>query len=335
MFTYAHSYKKWKDDPWVKPLFQRLVLDQGYYPDGILTAPSDAALVNDIALAQAAGFNGARLHEKIFEERFLYHADRMGYLVWGEFPDWGFERSSEFPFAPPLVCQPGAALITQWLEALERDYSHPALIGWCALNESGTDYLTPSDTITALDDITRGAFLAAKAADRTRPVLDASGYSHRVMESDIFDTHDYEQDPEKFAEHYRDLYDNHAYSPVPQRNVSYRGQPFFNSEFGGIRWSPDKVSGSLSWGYGESPKTMEEFYRRFEGLVSVLLNNKDMFGYCYTQLTDVFIEENGIYFFDRSMKFDVKRLKAIQQRPAACETAEAVNLDMKIEAAAI
>src|ERR671911_1529223 len=72
-----------------KPVFQRLVLDQGYYPDGIMTAPSEEALVRDIELSMSAGFNGARLHQKVFEERFLYHADRLGYLVWGEFGDWG------------------------------------------------------------------------------------------------------------------------------------------------------------------------------------------------------------------------------------------------------
>lgn len=302
-----------------RPVFQRLVLDQGYYPDGILTAPNDAALVRDIELAQAAGFNGARLHEKVFEERFLYHADRLGYLVWGEFPDWGFERSVEFRYADPALCQSGATLITQWLEALERDYSHPALIGWCALNESGLDHTVPEGTISALDDITRGAFLAAKAADRTRPVLDASGYSHRVAESDIYDTHDYEQDPVRLAAHYRDLHDNSAYCHVAHRNEPYRGQPFFNSEFGGIRWNPAKPSGSQSWGYGDPPATLEEFYRRFDGLVTVLRSHPGMFGYCYTQLTDVFIEENGICFFDRTPKFDLARLRAIQEQPAACE----------------
>ena len=73
-------------------VFQRLVLDQGYYPDGIMTAPTDAALRRDIELSMAAGFNGARLHQKVFEERFLYHADRLGYLLWGEFGRLGLPR---------------------------------------------------------------------------------------------------------------------------------------------------------------------------------------------------------------------------------------------------
>ena len=301
-----------------KPVFQRLVLDQGYYKDGILTAPSEEALINDIKLSMAAGFNGARLHEKVFEERFLYHADRMGYLVWGEFADWGFERSY-FSFAEPVICQPVATLIAQWLEALERDYSHPSIIGWCAVNESGQRYYPTPDNILALDDALHGCFLAAKAADRTRPVLDSSGWSHRVRETDVYDTHDYEQDPEKFAEHYKDLYDHTAYNNMNENCLKYNGQPFFNSEFGGIRWNPAKASGDSSWGYGQPPQTIEEFYKRFEGLVSVLLNDERMFGYCYTQLTDVFIEENGIYYFDRTPKFDMKRICEIQSRIAAYE----------------
>ncbi|MCQ2397105.1 MAG: beta-galactosidase [Lentisphaeria bacterium] len=302
-----------------KPLFQRLVLDQGYYPDGILTAPSDEALVHDIELSMQAGFNGARLHQKVFEERFLYHADRMGYLCWGEFGDWGFERSSEFYYENPLVCQPGATLVTQWLEALERDYSHPSIVGWCAINESGTDYMTPEGAIVTTHDVTRGAFLAAKATDRTRPVLDASGCTHSVRESDIYDCHDYEQDPEKFRSHFADLYGENKFFYGAHRNLRYNGQPFFPSEFGGIRWNPAQASNEKSWGYGEPPKSLEEFYERFKGLVDAVLDNPNIFGYCYTQLTDVFIEQNGICFFDRTLKFDMERLRKIQARKAAYE----------------
>ena len=126
-----------------KTVFQRLVLDQGYYPDGIMTAPSDAALIEDIELSMAAGFNGARLHQKVFEERFLYHADRLGYIVWGEFGDWGCRGDG------PLDGEhqkPGPDYITQWLECLERDYSHPSIVGWCPLNET---WQTLTDRITA------------------------------------------------------------------------------------------------------------------------------------------------------------------------------------------
>ena len=312
-------------------IFQRLVLDQGFYPEGIMTAPDDAALVRDIELSQAVGFNGARLHQKVFEERFLYHADRMGYLVWGEFPDWGARglRSQQQQF--------DITFCAQWLEALERDYAHPALVGWCGLNETWEPL---ADYITSVDDASRAMFLAAKSMDTSRPVLDASGYSHRVAESDIYDSHDYLQDPEKFALHYAGLQDGRPFvnqggpEDKPQAwSYPYTGQPFFVSEFGGIHWNPDAqlLTGTgadqsaaalaASWGYGATPRTLEEFYARFEGLCRVLLENPHMFGYCYTQLTDVYQEENGLFFFDRRAKFDLARLHAVQTRPAAIETA--------------
>ena len=307
-------------------IFQRLVLDQGYYPDGIMTAPSDEALRRDIELSQAAGFNGARLHQKVFEERFLYYADRLGYLVWGEFGDWGCSH-----YGPPNGehQKPGADYITQWLEVLERDYSHPAIIGWCPLNET---WQSITDRITMLDDVTRGMYLATKAMDTTRPVLDASGYSHRVPDADVYDSHDYTQDPDKFRERQAGLAEGQPYLNSPaswalpahligdaQWSIPYRGQPYFVSEFGGIWWNPDVKEGEDSWGYGERPKTIAEFYDRFEKLCAILLDDPDMFGYCYTQLTDIYQEQNGIYRFDRRTKFDLARIRQVQQRQAAIE----------------
>ncbi len=299
-----------------KPVFQRLVLDQGYYPDGIMTAPSDQALVKDIELSLAAGFNGARLHQKVFEERFLYHADRMGYLCWGEFGDWSWSTLGHLHDER----QWGATYAAQWLEALERDYSHPSIVGWCPMNE--TSYRI-EDTIHAHDDLMRALYLATKAMDTSRPVLDVSGYSHRVAESDIYDSHDYEQDPATFAVNQAGLrigkpFINHS---PGQHNIPYRGQPYFVSEFGGIWWNPDLKPGEPSWGYGNKPQTVEEFHLRFAGLCAVLLDDPRMFGYCYTQLTDVFQEQNGVVRFDRSLKLDLARLRAAQARPAAIELA--------------
>jgi len=312
-----------------KTVFQRLVLDQGYYPDGIMTAPSDAALIEDIELSMAAGFNGARLHQKVFEERFLYHADRLGYIVWGEFGDWGCSGNG------PLDGEhqkPGPDYITQWLECLERDYSHPSIVGWCPLNET---WQTLTDRITMLDDVTRGMYLATKAMDGTRPVLDTSGYSHRVPEADVYDSHDYTQDPDTFRERHVGTADGKPYLNsadswgLPARmvgnihwSIPYRGQPYFVSEFGGIWWNPDVKEGEDSWGYGERPRDLEEFYDRFEKLCAILLDDVSMFGYCYTQLTDIYQEQNGIYKFDRGQKFDLERIRAAQIKAAAIELAE-------------
>ncbi len=290
------------------PLFQRLVLDQGFYPDGLLTAPDDTALQADIALSLQAGFNGARLHQKVFEERFLYHADRMGYIVWGEFPDWGIDRGTA-----------DATSVAQWLEALARDYSHPSIVGWCGLNET---HRPLSERFEPLDDLTRAMYLAAKAMDRTRPVLDASGYSHRVAETDVYDCHDYEQDVTVFTSHHARTAQGSPYYNGPADrpwSLPYRGQPYLVSEFGGIWWNPKAAATEPSWGYGERPKTIEEFYARFEGLCAHLLDNPGVCGYCYTQLTDVFQEQNGVYYFDRTSKFDLARVKAAQAKKAAIE----------------
>ena len=306
-------------------IFQRLVLDQGYYPDGILTAPSDEELALDIQRSRDVGFNGARLHQKVFEERFLYHADRMGYLVWGEFPDWGqmsLQAGKTRDYSPTFVAQ--------WLEALERDYSHPAIIGWCGLNETAYDSSYEyTDQVTNLDDITRAMFLAAKALDRTRPVIDTSGYVHRVFETDVYDSHDYLVEPD-FWQGFEQMKARHAHleqdqvftNSVAGGQVAYNQQPYFISEFGGLWWSIDTSPGEKrtdGWGYGQAPDSEEEFYRRFAALCEAFLNNPHMFGYCYTQLTDVSIEQNGLYTYDRRLKFDAQRLRAIQQRQAAIE----------------
>ena len=299
-----------------KTVFQRLILDQGYWPESVMTAPSDEELIADIQRSLDTGFNGARLHQKVFEERFLYHADLMGYIVWGEFGDWGCSNNG-----PSQDHQkPGATYITQFLESLERDYSHPSIVGWCPLNET---YQEVSDKIVDLDDVTRGMFLACKAMDTSRPVLDTSGYAHRVRDSDIYDSHDYEQNPEKFAANQAGLAEGKPYInkgwDKKETNIPYNGQPYFCSEFGGIWWNPAAFENQESWGYGERVKNLDEFYARFQGLCDALLNDPNMFGYCYTQLTDVYPEENGFYTFDRKPKFDNARLKAVQNRKAAIE----------------
>ena len=305
-----------------QPVFQRLVLDQGYWPETLMTAPTDQALVRDIELAIAAGFNGARLHQKVFEERYFYHAARLGYLLWGEFGDWGVSGQGRTGHNQ----QPTASFTTQWLEVLERDYSQPAIIGWCPLNET---HQVIHDHITVLDDVTRGMFLATKNADTTRPVIDASGYSHRVAETDVYDSHSYEQDPDAFATEQAGLAQGNPQRNTPPEgefSLPYTGQPFFVSEYGGIWWNAELAAAhasgeqrDASWGYGQRVTTEEEFHERFTALTNVLLTNPHMFGYCYTQLTDTFQEQNGIYHFDRTEKLDTTRIHHTQQQPAAYE----------------
>jgi hypothetical protein len=305
-----------------RPVFQRLVLDQGYWPETLMTAPSDDALIADIELGMAAGFNGARLHQKVFEERYLFHADRLGYLVWGEFADWGAKVGPGGPQEPTV------SFVAEWVEALTRDLSHPSIVGWCPLNET---FQPMTDRLSILDDATKALYAVTKAIDPTRPVIDASGYSHRVPGADIYDSHLYEQDPEVFATLMGGLADGRPYvNTAPdgtEWSVPYAGQPYFCSEFGGIWWSDSDGTGDDSWGYGEAPRTREEWLDRFRRLVDTLLDDPGMFGYCFTQLTDVFQEKNGVLDFRRVAKFDLRLLRDIQSRPAAYELHDALPID--------
>jgi len=331
-------------------VFQRLVLDQGYWPRSLMTAPDDAAMVADIRLALEAGFTGARLHQKVFEERMLFWSDVHGYLTWGEFGDWGISGMGPIGHNQ----QPTASFVAQWLEALRRDRNHPSIVGWCPLNET---HQVLHDRITVLDDVTHAMYDATELADPTRPVLDASGYSHRVRGADIYDSHSYEQDPEAFRAQQAGLAEGAPYvnrvelapDQMPHADgtwsLPYAGQPYFVSEYGGIWWNAEEAArveaergeaeraareaggeaGSdqaVSWGYGERVRDEDEVYARFEGLTRVLLEDPEMFGYCYTQLTDVFQEKNGVVDFERGRKLDLARLRAVQERAAAYEQRE-------------
>lgn len=281
-----------------KPVFGRWVLDQGFYPDGIYTAPSDEALKADIEYSMQLGFNGARLHEKVFEPRFLYWADSLGYMVWGEFPDWGMDRTR---------MAESAAILPQWMEAVERDFSHPALIGWCPLNE-----VWPSAKGTVpCNDLIHQVYAVTKAMDDTRPVIDASGGFH--VETDIYDIHDYCQEPEKF----RQFFAGDLPFRFEDRQAPYRGEPYFVSEYGGIKWDVDGVA--EGWGYGDAPKSEEEFIERYRGLTETLLRDKRMLGFCYTQLYDVEQEVNGLMTYDRKFKFDPEIFREINAQKAAIE----------------
>ena len=288
-----------------KSVFQRLVLDQGFYPESIWTAPSTAELEADIDRSLAMGFNGARLHEKVFEERFLYYCDKKGYLAWGEFPNWGLDPS----YADCIY-----GILPEWMEEIERDYNHPSIIGWCPFNETWD-----LNGRKQYDDAIRMVYRVTKAMDPTRPCIDSSGFFH--VESDIFDVHDYEQDPEKFRDNYAGMLEGIVkdtiwnIAPIRDRQKYNGKDPFFVSEYGGIAWS----AGKNGWGYGEGPKTEEEFLSRLKGLTDVLLDNPYMFGFCYTQLTDVEQEQNGLYTYDRKPKFEPELIYKIFAKKAAIE----------------
>jgi beta-galactosidase/beta-glucuronidase len=283
-----------------KAIYLRFVLDQGFNADGIWTAPTDEALKRDIELSFEAGFNGARLHEKVFEDRFHYWADRLGYLTWAEFPNWGSDENT------PLAAR---AFLMEWEEVMTHLRNHPSIVAWTPLNETWVR------DEREYGRFVRDLYRICKTIDPTRPVNDSSGYVH--WKTDIWTMHNYEQDPVKLKETAAPPKE----IPSPRRETNkgtpYQGQPWIVDEFGGIKWIPeDRAPHSPdSFGYGDTPKTIEEFYARLEGQVKALVENKDIVGYCYTQLTDVEQEQNGVYNYDRTAKFDMKRIHAIFQTP--------------------
>ncbi len=283
-----------------RPVFMRLVLDQGYYPDGIYTAPSEEALKQDIEISMGLGFNGARLHQKVFEPRFLYLADKMGYMVWGEHANWGLDITN-----PTGLKQ----FLPEWLEVLERDFNHPSIIGWCPFNETWD-----RDGVKQDDDILRIVYNVTKAYDTTRPVIDTSGNFHVV--TDIYDIHDYDQNPESFAAKFEPMRTGgEVYEPFKDRQ-RHEGQPYFVSEYGGIWWNPEDGRG---WGYGERPESEKEYLERYKSLTETLLTNPNICGFCFTQLYDVEQEVNGLYTYDRRPKFDPKIISEINSQKAAIE----------------
>ena len=285
-----------------KSVFQRLVLDQGFYPDGIYTAPTDDDLRRDIEISMDLGFNGARLHEKVFEPRFLYWADRLGYLVWGEYANWGLDITS----ATGLE-----RFLPEWLETINRDFNHPSIIGWCPFNETWD-----ADGKKQNDEILRIVHSVTKLVDPTRPVIDTSGNYHVV--TDIFDVHDYDQNPDTFREKYEPMkHGGQAFVTFPERQA-YEGQPYFVSEYGGIWWNPGQTDGH-GWGYGDRPTSEPEFIERYGKLTNTLLDHPMMCGFCYTKLYDIEQEVNGLYTYDRKPKFDPGLIRRINTRKAAIE----------------
>ena len=289
-----------------EPVFQRLVLDQGFYPDGIYTAPTAEALKNDILLSMEVGFNGARLHQKIFEPLFLHYCDELGYIVWGEHGNWGMDYSDFESLRYFLL---------EIEEEIERDFNHPALIGWCPYNETWNYNGREQD-----DDVIKIVYRTVKALDKTRPCIDTSGNFH--VETDIFDVHDYEQNTEIFKEHYDELVTKNVLFDNHKNRQTWKGEPVFMSEYGGIRVELrefEENDRKKAWGYGNAATSLEEFYARYDGLTTALIDNPKMLGFCYTQLTDVEQELNGIFNYDRTKKFDSEILYKINSKKAAIE----------------
>jgi beta-galactosidase/beta-glucuronidase len=280
-----------------RPYYQRLVLDQGYFPDGLLTAPTDEDLRRDIELAREMGFNGARKHQKIEDPRWLYWADTLGFLVWGE-------MANAYTYSAGYVRR----ITAEWQEAVRRDYNHPCIVAWVPMNESwGVPELASdprqADHLLAMYHLTR-------SLDRSRLVVSNDGWEHAL--TDLCTIHDYGGAADlssRYATPESSVSARPAGRPIYAPGHGYRGEPVLISEFGGIAFSGEEGG----WGYSTVADT-EEFLQRYESLIAALLQSETIQGFCYTQLTDVEQEVNGLLTYERKPKTDPARIRKITTR---------------------
>ena len=286
-----------------KPYYQKLVLDQGYWPEGLLTAPEDKDFVRDIELSKEMGFNGCRKHQKIEDPRFLYWADKLGFLVWGE-------------CAAPTIYNRDSVerLMIEWSDILKRDYNHPSIVTWVPINES---WGVPNISFDRQQQhFSQMMYHFLHSIDKTRLVISNDGWA--MTETDIIAIHNYAHGFEEEVKKYeyfketlrtRDNLINRPSTPWPilANGFEYKNQPILLTEFGGIGFD---VSGQPGWGY-TSVSNEAEFVKDYNRVLQALYASSGLFGYCYTQLTDVEQEINGLLTYDRQPKCDLAEIKKI------------------------
>lgn len=282
------------------PLYQKLILDQGYWGESHLTPPSEEAMIEDIDLILKAGYNGLRKHQKVEDSRFLYWCDKKGLLVWSE-------MASQYIFNDSSI----QLFTKEWMEIVEQNYNHPSIITWTPFNESwGIEYIVCD---TAQQQFTVSIYHLTKSFDGMRPVIVNDGWEHTV--SDIITLHDYTERGEEFLARYRDK-DKILSNEIPfnlsryafAKGYSYKGQPVIISEYGGIALTDER-----GWGYGEQVTSEEAFLKRFDGITSAIKSLDYICGYCYTQLTDVQQEINGLYTMRREPKVNIEKISEINK----------------------
>lgn len=280
--------------------YQKLVLDQGYWKESLLTAPTDEAFIKDIQLVKEMGFNGVRKHQKVEDPRFLYHADRMGLLVWGEI-------GSAYVYSREYVHR----MYAEWMEAVERDYNHPCIVVWTPLNES---WGVQEIKVDELEKAHCNAMVyMTKSIDSGRAVVDNDGWEHTC--GDLLTIHDYSSDAKVLQKHFNSMESILALCPGGRSLFAdgweYQGQPILVTEFGGVRYAPDsKEKGS--WGYCEA-KDANDFTTQYAALTGAVLDSPLIQGYCYTQFTDVETEENGLLTYQRELKIPIETIRAINE----------------------
>lgn len=282
-----------------RPYFLKMVLDQGYFPDGNLTPPSDNAIKQDIELTKAMGFNGARKHQKLEDPRFLYWCDVLGLVVWSE-------AANAYEYSDKYVGQ----FTREWMASMERDYNHPSIIAWVPLNESWGVPNIQIDKLQQQHALTM--YHLSKSLDPMRPVISNDGWE--MVTTDLYAIHDYEWREEVLAERYSSKEKAVHAMPANRRifveGFPYQDQPILITEFGGIAYKKSEWEG---WGYSGADND-EDYEQKLRAVIRPLLNSGVVQGYCYTQLTDVEQEINGLLTYDRKPKIPVEIIKAINDR---------------------
>lgn len=284
-------------------LYQRLILDQGYWEESGITSPSVDALEEDINRIFEMGYNGLRKHQKIEDERFLYLCDKKGMLVWSE-------MAATYMFNDLSIDN----FIDEWKQIVLQNYNHPSIITWVPFNESWGIKNIANDQ--KQQRFTESIYYLTKSLDDTRPVIVNDGWTHTI--SDIITLHDYEEFGETFKERYVDKdrimaneiqFNNGTYAFA--KGYSYVGQPIIISEFGGIAFTTDQKE---NWGYGNQVRDEESFMKRFESIHQAIQEMDYISGYCYTQLTDVEQEVNGLLTPQRQPKVNLAQVRQINER---------------------
>ncbi len=279
-----------------RPYYMRLVLDQGYYPGGLMTSPDDEALKRDIMLTKEMGFNGVRKHQKIEEERYLYYADTMGLLVWEEMP-------SAYKFSSRSMLN----LTDEWQRIIERDYNHPSIVAWVPINESWgvPNLIDSSRQVHFLESL----YHLTKAKDDTRIVISNDGWEHGT--TDLLTVHDYEASYSALKERYKDsetiLSSLPGHHLLLNKGFTYNGEPILVTEFGGISFQNVDQDG---WGYSAASDG-KDFEKRLRAVFEAMYDSPLVKGVCYTQLTDIEQEINGLLTYEREPKISLKTIRSI------------------------
>jgi beta-galactosidase/beta-glucuronidase len=300
-----------------RPYYQRLVLQQGYWPESHLAAPSAEVLRREAELVKELGFNGVRIHQKVEDPRFLFWCDRLGLLAWGE-------MANAFTFSVLAV----ERLTREWLDVVRRDYSHPCLVTWMPLNESWGVPALPRDP--AQQHYVQALYHLTHATDPTRPVIGNDGWEH--LSNDIWGIHDYSPHgatlrqryatPEALARTLAGIDPAPQSHPITVAGTTYGGQPVLLTECGGIAYAPAR--GERWFGY-DTVEDAEQYLARYAEYIGAILDCAPIKGFCYTQFTDTAQETNGLLTADRQHKLDPAQVRAINTAPSKALPAEVVH----------